>query len=52
MFFSVLHTAGLRVIDTSAIPGHISGHTNAAAILIGEMGSSFILQEAQGKKEA
>uniref|UniRef100_A0A1B6D0X9 Glucose-methanol-choline oxidoreductase N-terminal domain-containing protein n=1 Tax=Clastoptera arizonana TaxID=38151 RepID=A0A1B6D0X9_9HEMI len=32
----------LRVIDASIFPSHISGHTNAAAIMIGERGAFFI----------
>ena len=40
---SVRGILGLRVVDNSIMPTLISGNTNATAIMIGEMGSDFIL---------
>ena len=40
---------GLRVADNSIIPAHISGATNATAIMIGEKAASIILQDAQAR---
>jgi len=39
----VFGTTGLRVIDASVMPFVPSGNTNFPAIMIGEMGSKFIL---------
>ena len=38
---------GLRVADNSVIPAHISGATNATAIMIGEKAADIILQDAR-----
>ncbi len=35
--------ARLRVIDASVMPRMVSTNTNAAAIMIGEMGASLVL---------
>ncbi|KAJ8958507.1 hypothetical protein NQ318_002301 [Aromia moschata] len=35
----------LRVIDVSVMPVHIAGHPNAAAMMIGEMGSDYLKQD-------
>ena len=39
----VLKTKGLRVIDGSVMPRIPSGHLNTPTVMIGEMGSAFIL---------
>jgi choline dehydrogenase len=39
--------AGLRVVDASVMPTIPSSNTNAAAIMVGERGASFILEDAQ-----
>ena len=36
---------GVRVVDASVMPKIISGNTNAASIMIGEMGSDFIKRD-------
>ncbi len=36
---------GLRVIDASIMPSLPSGNTNAAAIMVGERGSAFVLDD-------
>jgi choline dehydrogenase len=38
--------SGLRVIDASVMPTIPSSNTNAAAIMIGERGADFVLQDA------
>jgi len=38
----VLGVKGLRVIDASIMPYIVSSNTNAATIMIGELGSDFI----------
>jgi choline dehydrogenase len=38
--------AGLRVIDASVMPTLASSNTNAPAIMIGERGADFVLEEA------
>jgi choline dehydrogenase len=38
---------GLRVIDASIFPTVTSGNTNAPAIMVGERGASFILEDLQ-----
>ncbi|CZR66954.1 related to alcohol oxidase [Phialocephala subalpina] len=43
--FKVLGTAGLRVVDMSAAPVLISGHTQASAYLIGAMGAEKLIEE-------
>jgi choline dehydrogenase-like flavoprotein len=43
--FKVLGTEGLRVIDMSAAPVLISGHTQASAYLIGAMGAEKLIEE-------
>jgi hypothetical protein len=41
-----MHTSGLRVIDNSIIPaGLLSAHSYAPAVMIGEIGSSFLLKQ-------
>lgn len=37
---------GLRVIDASIMPAITTGNTNAPAILIGELGARFLLEDA------
>jgi len=38
-----LHGAqGLRVVDASVFPGHLSGNTNAAVMMVGERAAEFI----------
>ncbi|HKT56950.1 MAG TPA: FAD-dependent oxidoreductase [Microbacterium sp.] len=39
------HIAGLRVIDASIMPTVTTGNTNAPAILIGEQGARFLLED-------
>jgi choline dehydrogenase len=39
--------AGLRVVDTSVMPTIPSSNTNAAAIMVGERGAAFILEDAR-----
>ena len=34
--------SGLRVVDASVMPTIVRGHTNAAAIVIGEVGADLI----------
>ena len=46
---SVFNTTGLRVVDASVIPGVVTGHPNAAIVMIGDMASSFIMEEHQRK---
>ncbi|KAJ8730229.1 hypothetical protein PYW07_017267 [Mythimna separata] len=36
----------LRVIDSSIMPGQISGNTNAASIMIGERGAELVIEDA------
>lgn len=40
---------GLRVVDASVIPRLLSANTNAAAIMIGERGSDFVLADARAR---
>jgi len=39
--------AGLRVVDTSVMPTIPSSNTNAAAIMVGERGADFVLEDAR-----
>lgn len=39
---------GLRVVDASVMPLMVSGNTNAAAIMIGERGADFVIDEHKG----
>jgi choline dehydrogenase len=39
--------AGLRVVDASVMPTIPSSNTNAAAIMVGERGAAFILEDAR-----
>jgi choline dehydrogenase len=39
--------AGLRVIDASVLPTIPSSNTNAAAIMVGERGADFVLEDAR-----
>lgn len=39
----------LRVIDASVMPRLLSANTNAAAIMIAERGSDFLLADARAK---
>jgi choline dehydrogenase len=39
--------AGLRVVDTSVMPTIPSSNTNAAAIMVGERGAAFMLEDAR-----
>ena len=39
---------GLRVIDASVMPRIVTANTNAAAIMIGEKGASFVIEDANG----
>lgn len=40
--------AGLRVIDASVMPKITTGNTNAPAILIGELGAKFLIEDLMG----
>jgi choline dehydrogenase len=44
---SVRGLHGLRVVDASVMPRLLSANTNAAAIMIGERGSDFLLADAR-----
>ena len=37
--------AGLRVIDASVFPGHITGNPNAASIMTGGKGADMVLED-------
>ena len=39
---------GLRVADASVIPGHISGNTNLACIMVGEKTAHIIKEDYDG----
>jgi len=41
---------GLRVADASVMPTIPSSNTNAAAIMVGERGADFLLQDAPGQR--
>lgn len=43
---------GLRVIDASVMPKITTGNTNAPAILIGELGANFLIEDLLGAGEA
>lgn len=44
-FNRVLKTKSLRVIDASIMPKIVNANTNIPSVLIGELGSKFILKE-------
>ncbi len=43
-------TSGLRVIDGSIMPTHVTGNPNAPTIMIGERGADFIIKKWKNSK--
>lgn len=39
---------GLRVVDCSVMPGHITGNTNAPAMALGYRAGNLILEDRKG----
>jgi choline dehydrogenase-like flavoprotein len=39
---------GLRVVDCSVMPGHVTGNTNAPAMAMGYRAGALILQDRKG----